>query len=372
MKLPDYIDTVSSSFADLLSTSSSTGPATSRLNFFHLPPTNPAPEWSSKTRGYFIHNLVLSQKSNVANFLQSRKAIVAGVVVDMLCTTMIDVAEELGVPSYVLFTSPASFLGAMLHCQTLHDEKNQDVAELRNAESEVPVPSFAKPVPPEVLSLVLVDRHMWLDRFLHYARDYRKAKGIIINSFMELEPHALNSFSVLSSAYGSKQVPPIYPVGPILNQGPSLNSHEGASGILKWLDDQPSERKPFSLVPPPTITKGQTSKFPERVHQIRRRLAGGIPRKDGQNGEGRRVGTPAGRAVASSSGGIRLALRMELGAGEPVVRGADCDVASACRAADERLPAGEGVGVGGGDDTELSREERGWGGGGGRRNRKGG
>ncbi|KAL0405258.1 UNVERIFIED_CONTAM: putative UDP-glucose flavonoid 3-O-glucosyltransferase 3 [Sesamum latifolium] len=240
MKVPDYIDTVSSSFADLLSTSSTTGTTATRLNFFHLPPTNPAPEWSSKTRGYFIHNLVLSQKSNVANFLQSRRAAVAGVVVDMLCTTMIDVAEELGFPSYVFFTSPASFLGAMLHCQTLHDEKNQDVAELRNAESEVPVPSFAKPVPPEVLSLVLVDKHMWLDRFLHYARDYRKAKGIIINTFIELEHHALNSFSVLGSAYGSKQVPPIYPVGPILNQGPSLNSHEGASGILKWLDDQPS------------------------------------------------------------------------------------------------------------------------------------
>ncbi|KAK4429186.1 putative UDP-glucose flavonoid 3-O-glucosyltransferase 3 [Sesamum alatum] len=234
MKLPDYIDTVSSSFADLLSASSSAGAATNRLNFFHLPPTNPSPEWSSKTRGYFIHNLVLSQRSNVANFLQSRKATIAGLVVDMLCTTMIDAAEELGLPSYVFFTSPASFLGAMLHCQTLHDEKNQDVAELRNAESEVSIPSFAKPVPPEVLPLVLVDKHMWLDRFLHYARDYRKAKGIIINTFIELEPHAINSL------YGSQSIPPIYPVGPILNQGPSLNSHEGASEILKWLDDQPS------------------------------------------------------------------------------------------------------------------------------------
>ncbi|KAL0311291.1 UNVERIFIED_CONTAM: Anthocyanidin 3-O-glucosyltransferase 6 [Sesamum angustifolium] len=223
----------------------------------------------------------------------------------MLCTTMIDVAVELGVPSYVFFTSPASFLGAMLHCQTLHDEKDQDVAELRNAESEVPVPSFAKPIPPEVLYLVLVDR-----------------------------------FS-----------------GARVLREPGEFARRPSARAGNWTGE---EWKPFSLVPPPTITKGQTSKFPELVHQIRRRLAGGIPRKDGQNGEGRGVGTPAGRAVASSSGGIRLALRMELGAGEPVVRGADCDVASACRAADERLPAGEGVGVGGGDYTELSREERGW------------
>ncbi|KAI3465591.1 hypothetical protein Pfo_022254 [Paulownia fortunei] len=244
MKIPDYIDTVSGSFADLLCASSSTSAATRRLNFFQLPPTNPTPEWSSKTRGYFIYNLVQSQKSNVADFLHSRRPNVVGVVVDMLCTTMIDVAEEFGIPSYVFFTSPASFLGGMLHCQTLHDEHNQDVAELRKADSELLIPSFAKPVPPKVLSLVLVDKQLWLDRFLHYARDYRKAKGIIINTFVELEPHAINSF-LLDSAYGAGGVPPVYPVGPILNQGPSLDSQKGHSEVLKWLDDQPSRSVVF-------------------------------------------------------------------------------------------------------------------------------
>lgn len=245
MKLPDYIDTVSSSYADLLHSSSPTdGGAAVRLNFLHLPATEPTPDWSSRTRGYFIHNLVVSQKPNVADFLRSRRPNAAAVVVDMLCTSMIDVAAELGIPSYIFFTSPASFLGAMLHFQALHDETNQDVPELRNSGSELTIPSFDTPVPPNVLSQVMVDERQWQDRFLHYARDYRKAKGIIINTLIDLEPHALRSF-VVDSAYGAAPVPPVYPVGPVLNQGPNLDSQKGAIEVLRWLDDQPQSSVVF-------------------------------------------------------------------------------------------------------------------------------
>ncbi|KAL3624650.1 hypothetical protein CASFOL_031318 [Castilleja foliolosa] len=210
------------SYADSLSSSSSTP----GLNFFHLPSTDPTPEWSSRTRGYFIHNLVLSQKPNIAGFLRSCGPSLTAVVVDMLCTSMIDVAEECGTPAYVFFTSPASFLGAMLHCQTLQDEQNIDVPGLKNSDTDLEIPSFARPVPPNVMSLVLVDERQWLDRFLHYARDYRKAKGIIVNTCVELETHALTSF------LQDPTIPPVYPVGPILNRGPS-------SEVLGWLHDQP-------------------------------------------------------------------------------------------------------------------------------------
>lgn len=234
MKLPDYIDTVSSSYADLLSSSSTGGGGAVHLNFHHLPATEPTPEWSTRTRGYFIHNLVVSQKPNVADFLRSRRPNVATVVVDMLCTSMIGVAAELGIAAYIFFTSPASFLGAMLHFQTLTDEQNDDVCELRNSGSELRIPSFGVPVPSNVLSQVLVERSQWQDRFLQYARDYRKAKGIIVNTFIELESHALRSF-VVDSAYGAAPVPPVYSVGPILNQGPSLDHQKE---VLHWLNDQ--------------------------------------------------------------------------------------------------------------------------------------
>lgn len=157
----------------------------------------------------------------------------------MLCTSMIHVAEEFGIPAYVFFPSPASFLGAMLHCQSLHDDHGQDVSELRNSESELLIPSYANPVPPDVLSLVLVDKYQWRTRFLQYSRDYRKAKGVIVNTFNDLESYALDSLAGLVP-----QIPPVYPVGPILNQSSVIGgSGDGGGGAecLRWLDDQPSE-----------------------------------------------------------------------------------------------------------------------------------
>ncbi|KFK23129.1 hypothetical protein AALP_AAs61551U000200 [Arabis alpina] len=54
--------------------------------------------------------------------LESSK--LAGFVVDMFCTSMIDLANEFGVPSYMVYTSNATFLGISLHIQEMYDEKN--------------------------------------------------------------------------------------------------------------------------------------------------------------------------------------------------------------------------------------------------------
>lgn len=238
MQLPAYKDTVSSSFLDSLSAAGSTSATTaSRLSFLELPPANPTPEWSSKTRGYFVHNLVQSQRSNVEDFVKSHKSKVVGFVVDMLCTGMINVAEKFQLPSYVFFSSPASFLGSMIHFQTLQDEQMQDVTELKNSNSLVLIPTFENPVPANVLSDVLVDKDLWLGRFLDYARGYRKAKAVIVNTCEDLEAYALSSFS-LSAAYGISIVPPVYSVGPILNRTPHPRDTDDC--IMKWLDEQTS------------------------------------------------------------------------------------------------------------------------------------
>ncbi|KAJ6426153.1 hypothetical protein OIU84_026688 [Salix udensis] len=50
----------------------------------------------------------------------------AGFVLDMFCTSMIDVANEFGVPSYIFLTSGAAFLGLQFYVQVLHDEQKVD------------------------------------------------------------------------------------------------------------------------------------------------------------------------------------------------------------------------------------------------------
>lgn len=247
IKLPDYIDSVSGNFVDAVTGSTQE----SRLRFFRLPPTDPNPEWSSRTRGHFVYRLVQSQRNHLRDFFHQRRGSgfdsasprIAGVVVDMLATPLMEVAGDFGIPSYVFFTSGVAFLGLMLHFQILHDEKRQDVSEFMNSLTEFSFPSYDNPVPPTVLPMVLVDKETWLGRFVCFARDYRKAKGIIVNTFPGLESHAI-------AAYCNTTVqPPLHTVGPIVNQARTLAGESASMSnwdwLMSWLEDQPPESVVF-------------------------------------------------------------------------------------------------------------------------------
>ena len=132
----------------------------------------------------------------------------AGIVVDMFFVDMVDVANDFGVPMYVFFTSGAASLGLKLHTVVLHDRDNIRTTSLKDTDVELVIPSYDVPVPANVLPTTLLGEESY-SRFLDDARKAKLAKGIVVNSFMELESHAIYSFS--------NSDPPIYPVGPILN-----------------------------------------------------------------------------------------------------------------------------------------------------------
>uniref|UniRef100_A0A7N0TFC8 Glycosyltransferase n=1 Tax=Kalanchoe fedtschenkoi TaxID=63787 RepID=A0A7N0TFC8_KALFE len=190
-----------------------------------------------------------------------------GFVVDMFCTAMIDVAAELGFPSYVYFTSSASFLGLMLHLQRLRDEEDVDVTQYGDyLEGAVfKLSRFHHPIPATVLPSVVLDKDGASKLFLDHAKRFRKAKGILVNTMMELESFAIDSLVL------DNQSPQIYPVGPILNlQNDTNNNHDYSnakeSEILMWLDQHP----PCSVV---FLCFGSLGSFgPEQVQEIARGL----------------------------------------------------------------------------------------------------
>ncbi|CAL5336701.1 unnamed protein product [Camellia sinensis] len=156
----------------------------------------------------------------------------AGFVIDMLCTPMIDVANEFGVPTYVFFTSSAGFLSLMFHIDTLQ----QDISELKGSDAELNVPAYANPVPAKVLPSVLFDKEGGFTMFINITKRCRETEGIIVNTFTELEFHALKSLQ------DDHTIPKIYPVGPVLNlKGGSPNEAQNSQSevdIMRWLDDQ--------------------------------------------------------------------------------------------------------------------------------------
>ncbi|XP_034892681.1 anthocyanidin 3-O-glucosyltransferase 6-like [Populus alba] len=216
--------------------------ACGRIRFIHLPEVELDPNLPSR----FFISLIEAQKAHVKEevsklVMESESSPdsprLAGFVLDMFSASIIDVANEFGVPSYIFFTSAAAFLGTTLYIQALHDEQKVDPTEFKNSDVELVMPCLASPFPAKVLPSSLLGKDL-LPLFLPLIRRFREAKGIMVNTFYELESHAINSFS-------DGNYPPVYPVGPLLN----LNGHEHDvvsdrkdthRDIMRWLDHQPS------------------------------------------------------------------------------------------------------------------------------------
>ncbi|KAL5840205.1 hypothetical protein ACOSQ4_012813 [Xanthoceras sorbifolium] len=201
----------------------------------------------------FIESRKPRVKDAVSNLLtHSDSPRLAGFVLDMFCSFMIDVANDFGVPSYIFFTSGAAFLSLMFHAQFLHDELS--TTDLEDLDSELVVPGLANPLPARFLPSVLLNKDM--DMFLHeHSRRFRTTKGIMVNTFAELESFAVSSFS-------DGQIPPLYPVGPILNLNGDNYDVVKKTEIMEWLDDQP----PSSVV---FLCFGSTGSFSEdQVQEI--------------------------------------------------------------------------------------------------------
>ncbi|XP_002520574.2 anthocyanidin 3-O-glucosyltransferase 6 [Ricinus communis] len=200
-----------------------------RIQFINLP------NEESESMGLdFIEKYKPHIREAVSKLATRSDFTLAGFVLDMFCMPVIDVANEFGVPSYVFFTSGAAFFGFMLHLRALHDEQEVDPTQFKNSDDELALPCFVNPLPARVLPSVLLEKES-MPAFLEMSRRFREAKGIIVNTFMELESSAINSLSD-----GTIESPPVYPVGPILNLkgGDSVGSAESKE-IMEWLDDQP-------------------------------------------------------------------------------------------------------------------------------------
>ncbi|XP_058743034.1 UDP-glucose flavonoid 3-O-glucosyltransferase 6-like [Vicia villosa] len=211
-------------------------PISDSLQVINLPECSLPP---NTDRASAMTTLVESQKPHVKQAVSNLTAEeeqhgpLAAFIVDMFCTTMIDVAKEFSVPGLMFFTSGVASLGLILHLHTLLEQDNFDVTQLQQ-KNELAVPSFANMVPVNTLPSFILHKE-WESFFKSYGGGLKKPDGIIVNSFEELESHAVQSFF----SHTDLAALPIYPVGPLLNPEPKTKSSVDSDDIIKWLDDQP-------------------------------------------------------------------------------------------------------------------------------------
>ncbi|KAG2317434.1 hypothetical protein Bca52824_020556 [Brassica carinata] len=138
---------------------------------------------------------------------------IAGFVLDMFCTSLIDVANEFDVPSYLFYTSNAGLV----------------------------VPGLTRPYPVKCLPHGLASE-LWLPIYVNHSRRFKEMKGILVNTVAELEPYVLEYF--WSGGDDTNIITPrVYSVGPLLHLEHQVD--ETQVEILKWLDKQPARSVVF-------------------------------------------------------------------------------------------------------------------------------
>ncbi|MBA0633337.1 hypothetical protein Godav_001956 [Gossypium davidsonii] len=157
-----------------------------------------------------------------------------GLVFDLLFVPLVDIAHQFNIPSNIFLTANAGFLSLLFHLTTQHDETRNSPDFKRSYPDEL-ISGFINPVPFNVLPSALFDKDNGYPWFMMTAQKFKAVKGIMVNTFEELEPYAISGFSDRGSS-------PVYPVGPVLDINCKPDTEldlAQCKKVMKWLDEQP-------------------------------------------------------------------------------------------------------------------------------------
>ncbi|XP_073029555.1 hydroquinone glucosyltransferase-like [Primulina eburnea] len=199
------------------------------ISYISLPPVNLddlPPETKIETRiSHTVARSLPSVRDAVESLNNTQK--LAALVADLFATDVFDLAIELKIPVYLFFPPSASSLCLALYLQELDKAVS---CEYRDAAEKIQIPGCV-PIQGRDLFDPIQDRkdeaYRWM---LHHGKRYKMADGLLVNSFKELEPGAID---VLQKEESGK--PPVYPIGPLI-----LTGSKSDDPCLKWLDKQPA------------------------------------------------------------------------------------------------------------------------------------
>ncbi|CAL4894527.1 unnamed protein product [Urochloa decumbens] len=215
------------------------------VTFHALPRIQDPPVVTTDVRfliGYF--ELVRRYNEHFGEFLRSMPPrSVHAVIVDSMSNVALDVAKELGIPTYIFVSCSASALAVSIQLSSIRKEGQLSFKELGDS----PLDFFG--VPPVPASHLFGE--MYEDPksevyqvFLNSFRKILDANGMLVNTFDSLEARALGALKDPRFFPGGEStVPPVYSVGPLVEKGGenTKEKHE----CLAWLDKQPEHSVVF-------------------------------------------------------------------------------------------------------------------------------
>ncbi|RDX70950.1 UDP-glycosyltransferase 88F3, partial [Mucuna pruriens] len=185
-------------------------------------------------------NFIRRNVPNVATILAqiSNSATVKAFVVDLFCTSAMESASSMGIPVYCFFTSGAAVLALFSYFPKLHQETSVSFKDMVGVELRVPGNAPLKAVNMPEPMLERDDPAYW--DMLDFCTYLPNARGIIVNSFAELEPVAVKALADGACFPNLKRAPSVYYIGPLIAEPQQSDVARDSKECLSWLDEQES------------------------------------------------------------------------------------------------------------------------------------
>ncbi|GMN72478.1 hypothetical protein TIFTF001_052018, partial [Ficus carica] len=184
-------------------------------------------------------DFILLNRPNVAQALLdiSESSAVRAFVIDIFCTSALDVANDMGIPTYYFFTSGAAVLSAFLYFPKIHSHTTTSFKDMHDVVLEFPgMPPLNAPHMPEPM-LDRDDPGYW--DLVYFCSHLPKSNGIIVNTFDGLEPIPIKALAD-GVCVPEGLTPPVYCIGPLIDEAGDKGESTGLVECLSWLDTQPS------------------------------------------------------------------------------------------------------------------------------------
>ncbi|KAF7044087.1 hypothetical protein CFC21_053358 [Triticum aestivum] len=186
-------------------------------------------------RGSLLVELIQRSLPSLGTLLRSMGSTtpLAALVPDFFCSAALPLAVELGVPCYVFVPSSLTMIYLMRRIVELHDDAAP--GEYRNLPEPLEIPGGLSLRRAELPVPYRDCNGLAYAQLLRGGRRYRRADGLLMNTFYEMEPAMVEEFR---QAAEQGTFPPAFPVGPFVLS--NSDEETGASAILEWLDRQPA------------------------------------------------------------------------------------------------------------------------------------
>ncbi|CAJ2638590.1 unnamed protein product [Trifolium pratense] len=132
----------------------------------------------------------------------------------MFCTSAMEIASTMGIPVYYLFTTGASALALYSYFPKIHRETMVSLKEMVGVEILMPGNSALKA---ELMPTPVLDREDPAYWEMYFCEQLSMVKGIVVNTFRELEVVAVKAVEDGVCFLDIKRSPPpVYCIGPLI------------------------------------------------------------------------------------------------------------------------------------------------------------